>query len=33
MIKKKHKDVFDFEEFFMEELLDESEEDNVYAAS
>ena len=33
MIKKKQKDVFDFEEFFMEELLDESEEDNVYAAS
>ena len=33
MIKKKQKEDADLEEFFMEELLDEFEEDSVYAAS
>jgi hypothetical protein len=33
MIKKKTKDELDMEEFFIEELLDEMEEDEVYAAS
>jgi len=33
MIKKKPKQELDFEEFFVEELFDELEEDKVYAAS
>ena len=33
MIKKKPKQELDFEEFLVEELLDELEEDRVYAAS
>lgn len=33
MIKKKQKENPDIEEFFVEELLDELEEDKVYAAS
>ena len=33
MIKKKQKDIFDVEKFFMEELFDEFEEDKIYAAS
>ena len=33
MMKKKPKQELDFEELFVEELLDDLEEDNVYAAS
>ena len=33
MIKKKPKQELDMEEFFVEELFDEFEEDKVYAAS
>ena len=33
MIKKKPKQELDFEELFVEELLDDLEEDKVYAAS
>jgi len=33
MIKKKPKQEIDLDEYFMEELFDEFDEDNVYAAS
>jgi len=33
MIKKKPKEDIDLEEFFMEELFEELDDDNVYAAS